>query len=106
MPDQARLSVAAKVGRPATGRLADRQRCGRLLAEIEEDQGDEIAAWARAAPESAERASFYQQELGHRRRAPAARETRRRDEAKLIQGSEPKQISYRSARARTAAPPA
>ena len=50
------------VGRPAALR--------RLLAEIEEDHGDEIAAWALAAPEPAERASFYQQELGRRRRGP------------------------------------
>ena len=50
------------VGRPAALR--------RLLAEIEDDHGDEIAAWALAAPEPAERASFYQQELGRRRRGP------------------------------------
>jgi hypothetical protein len=50
------------VGRPAALR--------RLLAEIEEDHADEIAAWALAAPEPAERASFYQQELGRRRRGP------------------------------------
>jgi hypothetical protein len=50
------------VGRPAALR--------RLLAEIEEDHGDEIAAWALAAPEPSERASFYQQELGRRRRGP------------------------------------
>ena len=40
------------VGRPAALR--------RLLAEIEEDHGDEIAAWSIAAPEPAERASFNQ----------------------------------------------
>jgi hypothetical protein len=50
------------VGRPAALR--------RLLAEIEEDHADEIAAWALAAPEPHERASFYQQELGRRRRGP------------------------------------
>jgi hypothetical protein len=88
------------VGRPAALR--------RLLAEIEEDHGDEIAAWALAAPEPAERASFYQQELGRRRRGPQRakyehlsraeqqriarramarirNEARRRDEAKLMQ---------------------
>ena len=47
------------VGRPAALR--------RLLAEIEEDHGGEIAAWALAAPEPSERASHYQQELGRRR---------------------------------------
>src|SRR6202521_2720774 len=40
----------------------------RLLAEIEEDHGVEIAALGLAAPEPADRASFYQQELGRRRR--------------------------------------
>jgi hypothetical protein len=50
------------VGRPAALR--------KLLAEIEDDHGDEIAAWALAAPEPSERASFYQQELGRRRRGP------------------------------------
>ena len=50
------------VGRPAALR--------KLLAEIEDDHGDEIAAWALAAPEPAERASLYQQELGRRRRGP------------------------------------
>jgi len=87
------------VGRPAALR--------RLLAEIEADHGDEIATWALAAPEPAERASFYQQELGRRRRGPRRakyehlsrteqqriarramarirNETRRRDEAMLM----------------------
>jgi hypothetical protein len=87
------------VGRPAALR--------RLLAEIEEDHGDEIAAWALAAAEPSERASFYQQELGRRRRGPQRakyehlsraeqqriarramarirNETRRRDEAKTM----------------------
>jgi hypothetical protein len=50
------------VGRPAALR--------RLLAEIEEDHGDEIAAWALAAPEPAERGSIYQRELGRRRQGP------------------------------------
>jgi hypothetical protein len=40
------------VGRPAALR--------RLLTEIEEDHADEIAAWAIAAPEPAERGSIYQ----------------------------------------------
>ena len=87
------------VGRPAALR--------RLLAEIEEDHGDEIAAWSIAAPEPAERASFYQKELGRRRQGPQRakyehlsrveqqriarramarirNEARRRDEAKLM----------------------
>jgi hypothetical protein len=87
------------VGRPAALR--------RLLAEIEEEYADEIAAWALAALEPAERASFYQQELGRRRRGPQRakyehlsrieqqriarramarirNEARRRDEAKLM----------------------
>jgi hypothetical protein len=50
------------VGRPAALR--------RLLAEIEDDHGDEIAAWALAAPEPAERGSIYQRELGRRRQGP------------------------------------
>jgi len=89
------------VGRPAALR--------HFLAEIEEDHADEIAAWALAAPEPAERASFYQQELGRRRRGPQRakyehlsrveqqriarramgrirNEARRRDEAKLMHG--------------------
>jgi hypothetical protein len=66
------------VGRPAALR--------RLLAEIEEDHTDEIAAWALAAPDPAERASFYQQELGRRRRGPqrAKYEHLSRDEQQRI----------------------
>jgi hypothetical protein len=102
----------AAVGRPAALR--------RLLAEIEADHGDEIATWALVAPEPAERASFYQQELGRRRRGPqrakyehlsraeqqrTARramarirnETRRRDEAMLMHDhSEPTEDGDRS----------
>jgi hypothetical protein len=50
------------VGRPAALR--------RLLAEIEEEHPDEIAAWALAAPDPAERGSIYQRELGRRRQGP------------------------------------
>jgi hypothetical protein len=89
------------VGRPAALR--------RLLAEIEEDHADDIAAWAIAAPEPAERGSIYQRELGRRRQGPQRakfehlpreqqqriarramarirNEARRRDEAKAMHG--------------------
>ncbi len=75
---RAAFEMGEAVGRPAALR--------RLLAEIEEDHTDEIAAWALAAPDPAERASFCQQEVGRRRRGPprAKYEHLSRDEQQRI----------------------
>jgi len=50
------------VGRPAALRA--------MLAEFETRYADEIASWALAAPPPEKRASFYQAEIGRRRRGP------------------------------------
>jgi hypothetical protein len=62
----------------------------RLLNELERDHGDEIAAWAIAAPSPEERASFYHRELGLRRRGP------RRAEYEHLPRAEQQRIARRA----------